>query len=221
MDVAGLLLAVSDGQLPAVTPPMPLRRLGGVPLVLHAARALRASGVLDSLTVVAPPDEVDPVRAALADVPGAAVVAGGSRHESLHVGLSAVGPAAGIVLVHDACRPLAPPELAVRAIGAVHAGADLAVPVLEMTETVKELDSGGWITRTVPRETLVRVQAPAAARRAVLAAAHQGCPGTDESSWLTGAGIRAVAVDGHDDAFAVLQEADLDLAAAVLAGRGH
>ena len=198
---------------------MPLRRLGGVSLVAHAARALQASGILDSLTVLAPPDAVGAVRAALAAFPDAVVLAGGSRHQSLHIGLAAVGEE--VVLVHDACRPLAPPELAVRAVEAVRAGADLAVPVLEMTETVKELDAAGWITRTVPRETLVRVQAPCAARREVLAAAHRGCPATDENSWLTGAGIRAVAVDGHDDAFAVVQDADLDLAAAVLAGRGH
>jgi 2-C-methyl-D-erythritol 4-phosphate cytidylyltransferase len=221
VDVAGLVLAVDDGRPPA-TPPMALRRLGGVPLVVHAARALRASGVLDSLTVVAPPDSVDAVRAALAEIPEAAVVAGArSRHESLHCGLAAVGTAARTVLVHDACRPLAPAELAVRAVEAVRAGAHLAVPVLEMTETVKELDPDGWITRTVPRETLLRVQAPCAARRDVLAAAHRGCVPADEGAWLTGAGIRAVAVDGHDDAFAVLQDADLELAAAVLASRGR
>ena len=228
MDVAGLVLAVGDGRPPGAPPPMPLRRLGGVPLFVHAARALRASGVLDSLTVVAPPAAVEDVRAALrhelpdATVPDATVVAGAaSRHECLHCGLSAVSPAARIVLVHDACRPLAPAELAVRVVEAVRAGADLAVPVLEVTETVKELDADGWITRTVPRESLVRVQAPCAARRDVLDASHRGCVPEDEGAWLTGVGIRAVAVDGHDDAFAVLQDADLDLAAAVLARRGH
>ena len=219
MDVAGLLLAVGDGRPSPATPPMPLRRLGGVPLVVHAARALRASGVLDSLTVVAPPDAVAAVREALAGLPAVVVPGAGSRHESLHSGLSAIGSEARTVLVHDACRPLAPAELAVRAVEAVRAGADLAVPVLEMTETVKELDAAGWITRTVPRESLVRVQAPCAARLEVLAAAHRGCDPADDNSWLIGVGIRAVAVDGHDDAFAVLQDADLELAAAVLAGR--
>ena len=201
---------------------MPLRRLGGVPLVAHAALALRASGLLRSLTVVAPPGMVEDVLAALADFPDAAVVAGAaSRHGSLHAGLAALDPAAPVVLVHDACRPLAPAGLAVRAVEAVRAGADLAVPVLEMTETVKELDADGWITRTVPRESLVQVQAPCAARTDALAAAHRGCVVEDEGAWLSGTGIQAVAVDGHDDAFAVLQDADLDLAAAVLAGRGH
>ncbi|MFL6128181.1 MAG: 2-C-methyl-D-erythritol 4-phosphate cytidylyltransferase [Mycobacteriales bacterium] len=201
---------------------MPLRRLAGVPLVVHAARALRASGILDSLVVVAPPDAVADVREWLAELAPATALAGPpSRHGSLHCGLSALGAAVDTVVVHDACRPLAPAELAVRTVAAVRAGADLAVPVLEMTETVKELDADGWITRTVPRESMVRVQAPCAVRRDVLDAAHRGCAPADEGAWLTGTGIRAVAVDGHDDAFAVLQEADLDVAAALLASRRH
>ena len=207
------------------TPPMPLRRLGGVPLVVHAARALCASGVVDSLVVVAPPDATEGVRDLLVEfLPAVAadVVAGtGSRHGSLHCGLRALGRTADTVVVHDAGRPLAPAELAVRAVEAVRAGADLAVPVLEVTETVKELDADGWIIRTVPRESLVRVQAPCAVRRDALDAAHRGCTAEDEGAWLTGTGIRAVAVDGHDDAFAVLGESDLDLAAAVLASRSR
>ena len=223
MDVAGLVLAVGEGRAPAATPPMPLRRLGGVPLLVHAARALRASGVLDSVVVVAPPDAVDDVREMMAAFPPPVAVVAGvpSRHGSLHCGLSALDAAAGTVVVHDACRPLAPAELAVRAVEAVRAGAELAVPVLEVTETVKELDADGWITRTVPRESLVRVQAPCAVRRDALDAANRGCPVEDEGAWLTGTGIRAVAVDGHDDAFAVLGEPDLDLAAAVLASRSQ
>jgi 2-C-methyl-D-erythritol 4-phosphate cytidylyltransferase len=204
---------------------MPFRRLGGVPLVVHAARGLYASGVLDSLVVVAPPDATGDVRDLLAeflpDVAAEVVAGTGSRHGSLHCGLSALGPATDTVVVHDAWRPLAPAELAVRAIEAVRAGAELAVPVLEVTETVKELDVDGWITRTVPRESLVRVQAPCAARRDALDAAHRGCTPEDEGAWLTGTGIRAVAFDGHDDAFAVLGEPDLDLAAAVLASRSQ
>jgi 2-C-methyl-D-erythritol 4-phosphate cytidylyltransferase len=221
VDVIGLVLAVGDARPQTATPPMPLRRLGGVPLVVHAARALRASGVVDLLVAVAPPGSVEDVREMLGDLASAVVAGAPSRHLSLHCGLAVVDPGAGVVVVHDACRPLAPAELATRAVAAVRAGADLAVPVLEVTETVKELDVDGWITRTVPRELLIRVQAPCAVRRDVLDGAHRGCTVADEGAWLTGTGIRAVAVEGHDDAFAVLQEPDLDVAAAVLAGRRH
>lgn len=200
---------------------MALRLLDDVPLVVHAVRALSASGVVDHVVVVAPPGAADRLRDQLTGLSAVVVDGVGSRHGSLHCGLSALGFAAEVVVVHDACRPLAPAELVVRAVAAVRAGADLAVPVLEVTETVKELDASGWIIRTVPRETLVRVQTPQAARRAVLDAAHRGCapdPG-DGADRVAGDGARAVAVAGHDDAFPVLREHDLDLAAAVLAGR--
>ena len=154
---------------------------------------------------------------------GAVVLDGGaSRHASLHRGLSGLDARVETVVVHDASRPLAPADLVVRVVRAVHDGADLAVPVLEVTETVKELDAAGRIVRTVPRESLVRVQTPQAVRRAVLAAAHLGCPADlrpDDDGLLAGPGARVVAVDGDDDAFAVVRGPDLSLAEAVLARR--
>lgn len=230
MDVAGVVLAAGGGR--RLTPGLPagLRLLGGVPLVCHAAFALCESGVVGQLVVVGPPGAEDEVRRALTVVlPGQEVVVvdgAGSPHGALHRSLCALAPAAGIVVVHDALRPLAPAELVIRVVDAVRAGADLAVPVLEVTETVKELDAAGWITRTVPRETLVRVQMPQAVRRGVLDAAHGGCPSGDlvagESGGggrLAGEGARVLLVQGDEDAFPVAGEPDLGLAEAVLAAR--
>ena len=212
MSVAGVLLATDAERL-----------LGGVPLVVHAAAALRKSGVVDQLVVVAPPGEADQIRRMLGVHlrGGAAVVDGAcSRHACLHRGLSAVDSSTRTVVLHDARRALAPAQLVVRVVEAVHAGADLAVPVLEVTETVKELDPAGRIARTVPRETLVRVQTPQAARREVADAAHRSCPaGQDGACWLAGDGARVVPVEGSDDAFPVVHEHDLALAEAVLAVR--
>jgi len=223
--VAGVLLAAGRGRRLAVDVPKASSLLGGVPLLALAAATLRDSGTVDQLIVVGPPGGADEVRQVLDScVPGhrAVVVDGaGSRHGSLHRGLSALDRRVETVVVHDACRPLAPADLVVRAVKAVHDGADLAVPVLEVTETVKELDAAGRVVRTVPRETLVRVQTPQAVRRAVLAAAHLDCPpDPDDDGLLAGAGARVVTVEGHDDAFAVVRVHDLAFAEAVLARRG-
>jgi 2-C-methyl-D-erythritol 4-phosphate cytidylyltransferase len=210
----------------AVGVPKSLRLLGGVPLLAWAACALRDSGTVDQLVVVGPVGRADEVRQVLdACAPGhdAAVLDGAeSRHGSVHHGLSVVDPRIDTVVVHDACRPLAPADLVVRVVKAVHDGADLAVPVLEVTETVKLLDAAGWIARTVPRETLVRVQTPQAVRRVVLESAHRACPADlrpDDDGVLAGAGARVVTVEGDDDAFAVAREHDLGFAEAVLACR--
>ena len=220
-----MLLAAGSGRRLATDIPKALCLLNGVPLIAHAAVALRESGMVDQLVVVGPVGSADEIRQLLDDlVPGhdSIVVEGGAnRHGSLHLGLSQVDPAVQTVVVHDACRPLAPPEVVVRAVKAVHGGADLAVPVLEVTETVKELDAAGRIARTIPRETLVRVQTPQAVRRVVLDAAHADCAADPEDDGpLAGPGAVVVTVDGHDDAFAVVRGHDLAFAEAVLARRG-
>jgi len=167
-----------------------LGTLDDVRLVDHAASALRGSGVVDFVVV------------------GRGI----SAHAGLHDVLSRV-TGVDIVVLHDAHRPLAPAELVARVVEAVLAGADAAVPVVEVTETVKEVD-GGRIVRTVPRETLVQVQTPQAVRWPLLAAAHHACRPGDP---LVPASARTVTVPGAAQAFPVRTPADLALAAAVRA----
>lgn len=72
-----------------------------------------------------------------------------------------------VVVVHDADR--IPVTVAIaELVGAVRTGADAAVIAAEVTETVKAVGVNNVITETVPRETLVRLDAPQAYRAAVL-----------------------------------------------------
>jgi len=201
VDVCGVVLTSGDEAA--------LGLLDSRPLAAHAASALRGSGVVGLVVVTGPPG-------APPALPGAIQVEqAGSLHGSLHRVLPLLA-GADVVVLHDAHRPLAPPELVVRAVAAVRAGADAALPVVEVTETVKQVDAGGRIVRTVPRETLVQLQTPQAVRGEVLAAAHRGCAPGDP---LLPASIRVTTVPGAADAFPVRDGHDLQLAAAVLANR--
>lgn len=210
MDVTGVVLAFVPDAARTTGTPAALRLLDGLPLIAHAALALRESGVVVSTVVLVPPAATAEQVTLLA-----AALAGPDLHLAAGSPADACPAAGEIVVVHDAGRPLAPADLVVRVVAAVRDGADAAVPVLEVTETVKELDADGRITRTVPRETLVRLQAPWAVRRSLLDAV------------LTPDGVRVpsgpgvVTVEGADDAFPVRTGPDLDLAAAVLAGRAR
>jgi 2-C-methyl-D-erythritol 4-phosphate cytidylyltransferase len=143
------------------------------------------------------------------------VAVGASAHASLHSVLSRLD-GADVVVLHDAHRPLAPPAVVAAVVAALGPDVDAAVPVVEVTETVKEVDAAGVIVRTVPREDLVQVQFPQAVRGPVLVAAHAACAPGDP---LLPAGARVATVPGARDAFPVLDAYDLQLAAAVLAAR--
>ena len=101
-----------------------------------------------------------------------------TRSASVRRGLSIVAPDAEVVLVHDAARPLASDALFVAVIEAIVAGADAAVPVLEVTDTVR-FRSGDAIDRA----ELVALQTPQAFRAELLRRVHEGCPeATDDVS---------------------------------------
>jgi 2-C-methyl-D-erythritol 4-phosphate cytidylyltransferase len=225
--VAGVLLAAGSGRRLGLDAPKALCLLGGLPLLTRAAAALRESSAIDQLVVVCPPGAAAHMGALLdssVSGPAATIVEGAeTRHGSLHRAIAVLDRRIETVVVHDACRPLAPADLVVRVLKAVVGGADVAVPVVQVTETVKELDPAGRIARTVPRETLVRVQTPQAVRRSVLAELHAGCSAAallaDEDGTLAPPDSRLVAVEGEDDAFPVIRPSDLSFAEAVLARR--
>jgi 2-C-methyl-D-erythritol 4-phosphate cytidylyltransferase len=141
-------------------------------------------------------------------------VAGGStRSESVRNGLAAVPNDATIICVHDAARPFAPPELYSAVIEAVCNGADCAVPGIELTDTIKMIDSSGRVTATPDRALLRAIQTPQAFRASVLRSAHQlGAEGTDDATLVEAQGGTVVVVLGHPDNRKITYPADLEWA---------
>jgi 2-C-methyl-D-erythritol 4-phosphate cytidylyltransferase len=203
--------------------PKALRLLAGEPLLVHAVRSAVASGVVDLVVVAAPPSEADDVRDLLKPhAPELVVVAGGAtRKASVAAALAEVPVPADVVLVHDAARCLTPPELFAAVASAVRRGADAAVPVLSVTDTVKQIH-GDKVLATLDRSELYIVQTPQAFRRAVLDHAHATVDedATDDAGLAERAGALVRVVAGDDEAFKITRPLDLLLAEIVLSRRG-
>ena len=173
-----------------------------------------AASSCDGVVVVLPPGcawDGPPVEVA---APG-----GASRSESVRAGLAAVPATAGIVVVHDAARPLASPALFAAVVAAVRAGADGAVPGLPVVDTLKRVD-GERVVETVPRQTLVAVQTPQAFRAGALRAAHAAdADATDDAALVEAAGGTVVVVPGEPDNLKVTTPHDLARAAFLIQER--
>jgi 2-C-methyl-D-erythritol 4-phosphate cytidylyltransferase len=128
-------------------------------------------------------------------------VAGGStRSESVRAGLAAVPADATVICVHDAARPFATSELYAAVVGAVHAGADGAIPGLAVTDTIKIVDARRVVVDTPDRAGLVAVQTPQAFRADVLRRAHaDGGDGTDDAALVERVGGTVIVLDGSTD----------------------
>ena len=140
-------------------------------MVAWSLDALAAAGVPRAVVAV-PPGHGAAAEEALAgaagDFPlGLALVEGGAtRSESVRNALAAAGDVEAVV-VHDAARPLADPELFTRTLAAL-ADADAAIAAARVTDTVKEAGPDGLVVRTHDRSRLWAIQTPQAFRAAVL-----------------------------------------------------
>ena len=123
-----------------------------------------------------------------------AVVAGGTtRSESVRAGLAAVPEGAEVILVHDAARPLGTHALFRSVTDAVLAGADVAVPVVSVVDTIT--DAAGDV---VDRATLRAVQTPQGFAARALRTMHATRPeATDDASLVVGGGGRLRHVQGE------------------------
>jgi len=224
--VAAIVPAAGRGTRLGPGPPKALRDLAGVPMLVYAARALAAARLVDRVVVAAPPDEVAAVSTLLASAVPAdvLVVAGGAtRRESVARALAALGPDVDVILVHDAARPLAPPDLADRVAAAVQAGADAVVPGLPVADTIKRVGVDGVVVQTLDRAALRAVQTPQGFARRVLAQAHAEGAGvdtaTDDAELVERLGWPVRVVTGSEEAFKVTRPLDLVLAEAILERR--
>jgi 2-C-methyl-D-erythritol 4-phosphate cytidylyltransferase len=146
------------------------------------------------------------------------VEGGATRTDSVRAGLKAVGDGPGAVLVHDAARPLTPPEVVARVLAALAGGAKAVVPVLAVVDTTVVVDAAGMITGALPRETLRRVQTPQGFDRSVLVRAYGRLPAgvdlTDDAAVVHTIGVRVSTVPGDERAAKITVAHDLELAAA-------
>jgi 2-C-methyl-D-erythritol 4-phosphate cytidylyltransferase len=201
MPVVALVLAAGAGQRLGAGVPKGLVALGGETLLVRSVRAV-AAGAVDRIVVVVPGDSIAAATAAIRGAAGLGggkpvVVAGGAtRVDSARLGLEAdPGLDDDIVVVHDAARPLAGPELFERVIAAIRAGADAATVALPSADTIAVVDGtdpgapSRRMADVLDRARLVRVQTPQAFRRAVLATAHRLAAGAADTSPTDDAGL--------------------------------
>jgi 2-C-methyl-D-erythritol 4-phosphate cytidylyltransferase len=229
---AAVLTAAGSGTRLGLPGPKALVELAGVPLVVHAARRLAASGVVLSVVVTVPPGRGAGFRALLGGpvrpgigIPVTVVEGGGSRQASVAAGLAALGDDVDVVLVHDAARALASPALIRSVEAAVRAGHRAVVPGLPVADTIKQVaepvDGAAPVVATVPRATMRAVQTPQGFDRALLDAAHaagadraadEATAATDDAALVEALGEQVWVVPGEESAMKITTTRDLAVA---------
>lgn len=223
---AAIVPAAGRGERLGPGVPKALRTLAGLPILVHAVRALASARSIDLVVVAAPEDGVDEARSILAGIDTEAeivIVAGGeTRQGSVARALLALPADVDVVLVHDAARPLVPPDVVDRVAAAVRGGHAAVIPTLGVVDTIKEVGDDDVVVGTLDRSRLHAVQTPQGFLRATLQHAHaasDGSDATDDAGLVERQGVPVYVVPGDEEAFKITRPLDLVLAEAILVRR--
>jgi 2-C-methyl-D-erythritol 4-phosphate cytidylyltransferase/2-C-methyl-D-erythritol 2,4-cyclodiphosphate synthase len=219
--IALLIVAAGSGSRAGGNMPKQYQKLGGVPMLRRSIQAFAGIPGIDFTQIVVGPEHEPQFRAATEGLKLLTPVAGGdTRSHSVFHGLHALAVhKPDLVLIHDAARPLVSRALIERVIAALENGADGAIPLLPVADTLKT-ESEGHL-KTVPRDGLLRAQTPQGFRFAAIFAAHQKFARkdvTDDMAMAELAGLKIVSVPGEEGNLKITTQNDMEFAERLLAG---
>src|SRR5579871_839116 len=222
--VAALIVAAGSGERAGGPTPKQFRLVSGKPLLAWAADVFANHPGVDRLQFVIGRGQEALFRQCLpcALKNSQAVPSGATRQESVRNGLLALDQTAPeFVLIHDAARPLVCPALITRVIDALRANSDAAIPMLQVTDTLRRrTPAGTWAA--IEREGLFRAQTPQGFRFAAIRNAHLQLADrslTDDMAVAERAGLRVVPVQGEELNLKITVDGDFSMAEQLLAGR--
>ncbi len=189
-----VIVAAGSGTRFGSAVPKQFLRLNDVPLVEWSIAAFSAVDEIGEIVVVVP---AAPWKEFWRPPDGVKTVTGGQRRQdSVLAGLKALD-SSGMVLIHDAARPLVSGSVIRRVMsGAAEAGA--AVPVIPVNDTVKGVTSSSFIDRTVSRDNLRLSQTPQGFVLEEILRVLEGADDvTDECSAMEHSGYKVRAVAGE------------------------
>jgi 2-C-methyl-D-erythritol 4-phosphate cytidylyltransferase len=181
-----VIVAAGRGERLGSGRPKALVPLCGRPMLEWSVAALQAVPAVTEIIIALPADDLEAAPAGTLAVPG-----GLQRSHSVRNALAASGDH-DVILVHDAARPLATPQLFEQALLELerHADAAAVIAAAPVADTIKEVaGDGATVARTLDRSRLWAVQTPQvfwriALERALTQASDDELARATDDAWL-------------------------------------
>lgn len=218
-----IIVAAGSGSRFGADLPKQFVTLGEVPVLMHTLVRL-ARAVPRARVIVALSQEYTDFWARACAMHGftspEVVIGGDTRWQSVRNAVMAIPPhlstAADVTLVHDGARPSLKSDMVRRVVAAVEGGAEAAIPVVPVTDSIRALGPDGSST-PIDRSALVAVQTPQGFRADILRQAYempyQDGFTDDASVYQTFTGRAPMLVEGSPTNIKITTPRDIDIAA--------
>jgi len=142
-----------------------IAKVGGLPVIVRTIKAFHELEYIEQIVIVVPKEQHEQYSKLLKEYKIDSKVkfaySGLSRRESVYNGLKELDDDEGIVLIHDAARPLVTKKIIDECIeGAKRYGFCLAAS--KNTDTIKRADNIMFVEKTLDREKIYNAQTPQA-----------------------------------------------------------
>ena len=198
-----------------------MAKLQGEPMIVRTVRAFQEAIAIKEIVIVTRPDLIQPIKELTRDYDKVVdvVCGGGSRQESVGLGLAALSSKCKLAAIQDGARPLISQEVIDRTVRAAHSyGA--AAPAIPVKDTIKVV-KGGVVDHTPDRSTLMAIQTPQVfdfdlIRGALKKAELENWAVTDDCSAVELMGMSVKIVEGDERNIKVTTPLDLAIAKLLL-----
>ena len=217
--VAAIIVAAGKGTRMGHRIPKQYLHIAGKTILDTTLYKFEKSNDVDEIILVVSEDEIEYVKNEISPFYNkiAYVVAGGNtRTESVYKGLKKVRSNCDLVLIHDGVRPFVSYNLISTCIANAYIH-NACVPVLEVTDTIKEVSKEGMVLKTLDRKNLRAVQTPQAFRYSIIKkcyedAISEGVSFTDDASVVEYYGYEVKTIEGLAKNIKITTPLDLKIA---------
>jgi len=204
-----------------------LMLLDGIPVLVRSVKAFDTCEYIDELVVVARKEEAASVALLLKEYgvkkPCRVVRGGETRRLSALRGLEAVSDKTKFIAIHDAARCLITPGMIADVVSAAYAHR-AATAACAVVDTLKRVNSEGYIMETIDRNAVFRAQTPQVFEcdlyRAAAYSIDKNAPETtDDNMLVEQLGQRIKVINVGEENIKLTTPMDLDLAECILRER--
>jgi 2-C-methyl-D-erythritol 4-phosphate cytidylyltransferase len=226
MKASAIIVAAGSGVRLGSNVPKAFVKIAGRTMLSYSLATVRQINSIEELVITVPEGFENTARAEVTaaglSIPVKITVGGIERQDSVRIALDLTSAESDLVIVHDAARPLATPEIFEACLSAAsRAGA--AIAAIPVSDTLKRV-ADNTIIATIARAGLWQAQTPQAFRRAVLVAAHQRAvcekiAATDDADLVERTGTRVEVVEASTTNIKITTPADLAIVEAIIAAQ--
>ncbi len=200
-------------------------KLNNKSILAHTVEKFERCEMIDEIVIVVRNDEIEyckenVVKKYKFEKVSKIICGGEERQDSVYNGIKAINEACDIILIHDGARPLIDNKTIIRSIKEtlVYDACVVGVPV---KNTIKIVNSEGYISDTPDRNKLWAVQTPQIFKYDILNKAHKiakqnSQKATDDSMLVEGIGYEVKMIMGSYDNIKITTPEDLSIAKAIL-----